>query len=90
MPTDFGAHVGRKGGTETVANVLLAFLESRTWRQAELAKRAGVERKQIVREAGQLQILPSALLHGTRRAAKFIIHSTTRRSSTMGFSDLAQ
>ncbi|HYQ44229.1 MAG TPA: WYL domain-containing protein, partial [Polyangiaceae bacterium] len=61
MRTDFGAHVGRKGGTETVANVLLAFLESRTWRQAELAKRAGVERKQIVRVLEDLQLAGFAL-----------------------------
>lgn len=47
--------MGRKGGTETIASVLLAFLESRTWRQSELAKRAGVERKQIVRVLDDLQ-----------------------------------
>lgn len=41
--------MGRRSGTETLANVLLAFLEQRTWRQAELAQRVGVERKQLVR-----------------------------------------
>src|SRR5690606_4178308 len=41
--------VGRRDGTETLANVLLAFLEQRTWRQAELARRVGVERRQLVR-----------------------------------------
>lgn len=39
--------MGRKGGTETLSVVLLAFLEQRTWQQAELARRAGVERKRI-------------------------------------------
>lgn len=41
--------MGRRDGTETLANVLLAFLEQRTWRQAELARRVGVERRQLVR-----------------------------------------
>jgi predicted DNA-binding transcriptional regulator YafY len=34
---------------ESVSVVLLAFLEQRTWRQAELARRARVERKTLVR-----------------------------------------
>ena len=41
--------MGRRGATETLARVLLAFLEDRTWRQADLARHVGVERKQLVR-----------------------------------------
>lgn len=47
--------MGRRSSTESLANVLLAFLESRTWRQAELARRVGVERKQIVKILTDLQ-----------------------------------
>lgn len=41
--------MGRRSGTETLATVLLAFLEQRTWRQADLARHVGVERRQLVR-----------------------------------------
>ncbi len=41
--------MGRRGGTETLSVVLLAFLERRTWRQADLVERSGVERKTLVR-----------------------------------------
>jgi DNA-binding IclR family transcriptional regulator len=34
---------------KSISMVLLAFLEQRTWRQAELAERVGVQRKTIVR-----------------------------------------
>jgi predicted DNA-binding transcriptional regulator YafY len=47
--------MGRRGGTETLAVVLLAFLERNTWRQAELAQRAGVQRKTLVRILVDLQ-----------------------------------
>lgn len=41
--------MGRKSSTESIAGVLLAFLECRTWKQADLARRLGVERKTLKR-----------------------------------------
>ena len=41
--------MGRKSGTETIAAVLLVFLQQRTWKQAELARHVGVERKSLKR-----------------------------------------
>jgi predicted DNA-binding transcriptional regulator YafY len=41
--------MGRKSGTESIAAVLLAFLQHRTWKQAELARHVGVERKTLKR-----------------------------------------
>lgn len=41
--------MGRKSGTESIAAVLLAFLQQRTWKQADLARHVGVERKTLKR-----------------------------------------
>jgi predicted DNA-binding transcriptional regulator YafY len=41
--------VGRKGSTETISAVLLAFLEQPVWRQAELAERLAIQRKSLKR-----------------------------------------
>jgi predicted DNA-binding transcriptional regulator YafY len=47
--------MGRKSSTESVAGVLLAFLESNIWKQADLARRVGVERKTLKRILDDLQ-----------------------------------
>ncbi|HEY5956488.1 MAG TPA: WYL domain-containing protein [Polyangiaceae bacterium] len=47
--------MGRKRGTETISMILLAFLENRVWQQAELARRVGIERKQLVHALEDLQ-----------------------------------
>ena len=46
--------MGRKGDTETLALILMAFVEQRTWRQIELARHAGIERKQLVKVLNDL------------------------------------
>lgn len=41
--------MGRKSGTESIAAILLAFLQQRTWKQVDLARHVGVERKTLKR-----------------------------------------
>ena len=41
--------MGRKSSTESVAGVLLAFLQSRTWKQVELARHVGLQTKSLRR-----------------------------------------
>lgn len=52
---NMAATMGRKGGTETISAVLLAFLAERVWKQSELARRVGVERKTLVSVLTSLQ-----------------------------------
>lgn len=42
-----GAAVGRRSATETTGAIFVAFLDERTWRQADLARRVGISTKAL-------------------------------------------
>ena len=54
--------MGQRSATESVASILLAFVEQPTWRQAELAERVGISvpalRKRLreLQDAGSLRV----------------------------------
>ena len=59
--------MGRRGGTESIGLILLAFLQHREWKQAELAPFVGVERKTLVRILHDLHdthLQPKRAKHG--------------------------
>jgi hypothetical protein len=47
--------MSRKGDAETASMVLLAFLEERSWKQKDLQRRCGVERKTLMKVLTDLQ-----------------------------------